>query len=163
MTHPRRLASSGQALVETVLTIPLLFLLAAGTFQFTQLFLARVRFEHACGVVLRQWSAGVRRDSTIENGIWVALEGDRRLFDRDSLVVTTGRSPRPTASAIPPGTEALPDASKWVREGFPFVTRWEVRIRCRPAPLFSRFLRGGLPFTTRLAVIPGRPAPGFKR
>jgi len=154
---------TGQALAEMVLAVPLLFLMAAGTFQFIQVFLARAKLEHACGVVMRQWAAGVRRDSTVEEGIWAALGPDRIRFDRSTLRLTAS-SRSLDAPAVPAGAkDGLPDSDSWVKGGIGMGTRWEVRVRCRPVPLFSRFLRDGIPFTIRCAAIPGRPLPGAGR
>jgi len=145
------------------LAVPLLFLMAAGAFQFIQVFLARAQLEHACGVVMRQWAAGARRDSTAEEGIWAALGPDRVRFDRSTLRLTASSRPL-DAPAIPGETkDGLPDSDSWVKGGIGAGTRWEVRVRCRPVPLFSRFLRDGIPFTVRCAVIPGKPLPGVGR
>ncbi len=149
-----RRTPQGQALVEMVLVLPLLLLLAAGFFQFTQLFLARIQFEHSCGVVAREWAAGLRGDSTLADGIWASLGPQQHLFQRASLAVERG-SPRSTVGEAPRNLAGMEKLAVWTKNhvfdygGSP----WTVHIRCLPVPLFSRLFNQGILFTAHLGVL----------
>jgi hypothetical protein len=145
-------------MAEMVLAIPLLMLMAAGMFQFTQLFLARVRFDQACGSAARQWAAGqVRGGECLRTCLWEALGPERILFDRESLDVGKGRSGSRMAGfgGEQDGGGLVAPIAGIVRvdpvdyEG----VRWTVRVRCRPVPLFSWLFKDGVEFTTRMAVL----------
>ncbi len=130
----------GQALVEAVLALPLLLLLAAGVAQFSQLFLARVQFEHACGEAARRYVAGKVDANHLGDAVWDNLGVYQPLFDRKGVQVA--------------GTRLSPAASSYgllpVEYG---GQRWTVTAVCKATPLFGLLWKGGVPFKTRLAAL----------
>jgi len=136
MKHPILKKQDGQALAEMLISIPLLFLFAAGIIQFAVLFLADIQFEHACGEACRLYCANILSGDSLEGEIWTDLGSWNRYFDRDSLNVSA-RPPRSTADS----TLAM------VRSAVHFIpflgvyegNEWKIQIRCHP-PLFFAFL-----------------------
>jgi hypothetical protein len=151
----RSLRDDGQAMAEMLLVVPLLFLMAAGLIQFTQLFLARVAFENACGRAMREWCADHAAGVSVEQSIWVTLGEDRRFFIPGSIRVETRMIVAHDAALLSIGGNTFQLLTGWVRglvldyEG----ARWTVHARCLPTPLLSRIFRDGIPCTTRLAAM----------
>lgn len=139
----------GQALSETILSIPLLFLFAAGIFQFAILFLSQVQFEHACGEAARFYAAGLTSKDFLGPRIRENLGAFRPYFDMSTLRVQPQR-PRSAAAALADkvqnGLSMIPFVSKI--EG----CEWSIQVQCKPPFLFSTLFPKGIPFHTTLQV-----------
>lgn len=139
----------GQALSEMILSIPLLFLFAAGIFQFGILFLSQVQFEHACGEATRLYAAGLTDKDHLGPRIQENLGAFRSYFDMSTLRVQPQRPRSPAA--------ALADNVQSGLSMIPFVSKiegceWSVQVQCKPPFLFSIIFPKGVPFHTTLQV-----------
>jgi Flp pilus assembly protein TadG len=150
--------SSGQALVETLLAIPLLFLLAVGAIQFTILFQARCAFDKACGEAARQYAANLLKDSSsITTAIWNDLGSYQPYFNQQSLNITTQTSQTTVADTVSNSLGSL---------GFPSIISkfksyvinysgqsWSVTISCTPPSLVAVIFPSGIQFQSQLSLI----------
>ncbi len=139
----------GQALVEMVLAIPVLFLFIAGITQFAVLFLCYVQFEHACGEAARQYSAHIVEKDSLGPAIRKNLGYLGRYFDLASLSVKI-QEPGNTAA------EALDKVRKTIFL-IPFAIKydgseWAIGINARPPFCFGPLFPRGIPFHTVLQV-----------
>jgi hypothetical protein len=88
--------SRGQALTETILVVPLLVLMLAGTIQLMLLFQAQITFDKVCGDVAREYAAGLVNDpSSFSTELWLRLGGYQMSFDKNSISVDC-QTPKPT-------------------------------------------------------------------
>jgi len=147
LQHPK-----GQALVEMIVAIPLLFLLAAGMIQFTLLFLAYVQFEHACGEAARQYAAGVISKGSLRPQITRELGTYSRYFDIDSLSVTVAVPGTSTASNAEKTRNAMGNIPMVHRGSNYDGAKWKVRARFRPPFFFKLIFPDGVPFSATLQV-----------
>ena len=139
----------GQALAEMLISIPVLFLFAAGIIQFAILFLSYVQFEHACGEAARQYSANLIDKDSLGPQIEENLGPLQRYLDLDSLRVTA-QGPRSTTGQVLEKVRsflsAIPFALKY--EG----SEWSIDINCRPPFFFAVIFPRGVPFHTVMQV-----------
>ena len=139
----------GQAIVETLLSIPLLFLFAAGIVQFSILFLSYVQFEHACGEAARQYAAGIVEKTSMEKSILENLGSFRRYFDPQSLTAAIQEPRSKAASALVLVRSAagiIPGVLRY--DG----AEWIFKIRCRPPFFFALLFPKGILFETTLQI-----------
>jgi len=142
-------SQKGQAMIEAVLAIPILFLFAAGIILFTILFTSRVQFEHSFGEAARQYAAGLIDKDSLGPKIHENLGSFQRYFDNNSLTVTT-QTPRSMASS----------ALDQTRNAIHFIPltlnydgyEWAVDIKCTPPFFFATFFPAGIPFHTVMQV-----------
>ena len=135
----------GQALTEMLLSLPILFIFAAGIIQFAILFLSYVQFEHSCGEAARQYCANLINKDSLSPKIYENLGFFQTYFDRQSLTVTT-QQPRSTAAA------ALERARKAIQH-IPFTVNyegyeWAVDVKCKPPVFFKVLFPNGVNFHT---------------
>ena len=142
----------GQALAEMIVSIPLLFLLAAGMIQFALLFLSYVQFEHACGETARQYAAGSIIKGSLGPQITRELGTYRRFFDLDSLSVATIEPSSPTGPILEKTKNAM-GTVPMVKWGFNYDgAKWRVTVQFR-APLFFKLIfPRGVSFSAILQV-----------
>ncbi len=141
----------GQALAEMIISIPLLFLLAAGMIQFTLLFLSYIQFEHACGEAARQYSAGMISKGSLGPQITRELGNYSRFFDIDSLSVAilSPSSPTGTLDETRNSMGNIP-AVQW---GFNYDgAKWKVSVQFKSPLFFKLIFPRGVPFSTTLQV-----------
>jgi hypothetical protein len=156
--HSRK-APSGQALAEMVLATPLLFLMIAGMVQFTLLFLAKVQFEHACGVAARQFASGTVNSGSMQNEIWNNLGGYQIYFEKDSIQLVSGHPSSPIGNFFSRFGRWLSPLTRILRNigvDTPFSYggfKWQVTARCKTFSFFGILFGRGTTFKTQLAVI----------
>jgi Flp pilus assembly protein TadG len=146
----------GQALVEMLLVIPLLFLLTAGAIQFTMLFQARSAFDKACGEAARQYAANQLKDSfAITNAIWNDMGFYQSYFNKQSLTISTQAPQATIADIFFNAIDALgPLASKIKSYLINYAGQtWVVTIYCTPPSLVAVIFPNGIPFQTQLTVL----------
>jgi hypothetical protein len=150
--------STGQALIETLLSIPLLFLLAASAIQFTILFQARCAFDKACGEAARQYAANLLKDTpSITAAIWNDLGPYQLYFNQQSLNITTQISQTTIEDTVSNSLGNL---------GFPSIVSkfksyvinyggqsWSVTISCTPPSLVAVIFPNGIQFQSQLSLI----------
>jgi hypothetical protein len=158
--NPRaKKASRGQAMVEMILSIPLLFLMIAGMIQFTLLFLAKVQFEHACGVAARQYASGIASDASMKNEIWNNLGGYQVYFDKYSIQLVSEKPSSPIGNFISRFGRWLSPFTRILRNigaDTPFSYggfKWQVTAKCKMFSSFGVLFGRGITFRTQLAVI----------
>src|SRR5579885_1214996 len=140
----------GQAMVEVLLSLSLLFLMTAGMIQFFFLFTAKTSFEHACGQAARRYAAGALDSPDLAGAIWDQLGPDRRYFDRATLKVV----PSATGSLIGRSfLDATGPLNPYVAKIKTFFLgysgrRWVVGVRYKAAPMGSLLFPEGVPFQT---------------
>lgn len=151
--------SSGQALAEMVLSIPLLFLMIAGMVQFSLLFLARAQFEHACGEAARQYASGLINNDSLKNEIWDNLGAYQNFFEKNSIQLTSDSPSSPidrVASRFGRWLSPLSQALRNVGVDTPFSYggfKWQVTAKCKISSFFVLIFGQGVVFKTQLAVI----------
>jgi len=154
---PARRNFSGQAVVEMVLALPLLLLMAAGIAQFSQLFLARVQFEHACGEAAREYAAGSIASSSFAREVWNNLGPYRSRFDLDSIQVSLDPPvafPSQSGNSIPGLSMFTSAAHVAFGKALDYEKgKWWVTANCRAIPFFGLLFKDGVPFKTQLAVL----------
>jgi hypothetical protein len=159
MNPPCKTASRGQAMVEMVLSTPLLFLMIAGMVQFTLLFLAKVQFEHACGVAARQYASGIVNNDSMQNEIWNNLGGYQIYFEKNSIQLVSERPSSPAGNFVSRFGRWISPLSRILRNigvDTPFSYggfKWQVTARCKIFSSFGVLFGRGITFKTQLAVI----------
>ncbi len=148
-------AERGQAMVEMLLSLSLLFLMTAGMIQFFFLFTAKTSFDHACGQAARRYAAGTLDSPDLAGAIWAQLGPDQRYFDRATLKVVPsatssliGRSFLNAAGPLDPFVAKI-KSFFWGYSG----QRWVVGVNYKAAPLGGLLFPGGVPFQTELAAL----------
>jgi hypothetical protein len=150
------LKPKGQALIETVLVLPLLLLLLAGVIQLTILIQARIAFDKTCGDVAREYNAGlVSQKNEIGPEIWKNLGTYQKYFDQSSLTFTT-QTPQPTA--IDSLLHLLDNLGPWgtaVRAHFTNYggQTWTININCMPPYTITLLFPHGIPLQTKLTIL----------
>ena len=152
----KKIKLSGQALVEMVLVLPLLFLLIAGAIQFTILFQARTAFDKACGEAARQYSAGKLTNSLfITNAIWNDMGSFQSYFVKSSLNIVTQTPEASIADTFFNSFDALGPWAQKVKSYFINYTgqTWTITINCIPPSLVAIMFPAGIPFQCQLTVL----------
>jgi len=167
-TDPSKLRT-GQAMLETLLALPLILLMAGGIVHFTFLFLAKVQFEHACGEVARKYVAGTLDPERFPEGIFQEFGPFKGLFSTGSITVqvlnegidpTPGkeRSPEEELSKVrlPRGTHPLLPTPLDYGGGL-----WKAEARVVTPRFFLPLFRNGLVLSTEFSALrhPGRDLP----
>jgi Flp pilus assembly protein TadG len=148
--------SSGQALVEMLLAIPLLFLLTAGAIQFTILFQARSAFEKACGEAARQYAANRLKDSAaITDAVWKDMGPYQSYFRKQSLRISTQA---PQAAIADTFFNAIGSLGPWASKVKSYLINytgqsWTVTVNCVPPSLVAVLFPDGIPFQSQLTVL----------
>lgn len=145
----------GQALTEMVLVLPLLCLMAAGLIQFSQMFLAKIAFEQACGLAARDYAASEIDDNQFTNDAWEDLGSDQKYFIYSSLQAS---ALTPSLSALGRLTQNLPCLGPLYSKLKSFVSnytekKWVATIQYKATPFFAPLFPNGILFQTQLAVI----------
>jgi Flp pilus assembly protein TadG len=150
------LKHNGQALIEMLLVIPLLFLLTAGAIQFTMLFQARSAFDKACGEAARQYAANKLKDSSsITNAIWNDMGFYQSYFNKQSLDISTQVPQATIADTFFNAIDVLgPLASKIKSYLINYAGQsWTITIYCTPPSLITVIFPNGIPFQSQLTVL----------
>jgi len=159
MNLTKKRCLSGQATSEMLIVVPLLFLLAAGTIQFSLIFLAKIQFEHACGEAARQYAAGLlRTDYAFKSVVWENLKPRQNHFIRGSINISVGKTSAYRDPLLGGNAQFLNAVSKNVLDYD--GEKWTVVIRSSPPPFFSLIFPDGIPFASTLAVL-RHPARGI--
>jgi Flp pilus assembly protein TadG len=156
MALKKRPKPTGQALVEMLLVIPLLFLLTAGAIQFTMLFQARSAFDKACGEAARQYAANQLKDSpAITSAIWNDMGFYQSYFNKQSLNISTQAPQANIADTFFNAIDALGPLATKVKSYLINYTgqAWTVTIYCTPPSLIAVIFPGGIPFQSQLTVL----------
>jgi Flp pilus assembly protein TadG len=147
--------AAGQALAETMIVIPLLFLLTAGAVQFTILFQARCAFDKACGEAARQCAAGrVKDPSSIATVIWQDLGSYQSYFTQQSLTLSTQSPPTSIADTVLGHLSFLGSFSSQIKSYvFNYSGQtWTITIACMPS--FATLLfPSGIQFQSQISFI----------
>jgi hypothetical protein len=149
----------GQAMSEMLLGIPILFLFMAGMVQFTLLFLAKIQFEHACGVAAREYSAGLVDHNHLKNEIWENLGNYQSYFEQNNIRVLAGSPSSPidqVMSRLGGFLTPLTHVLHGIGVDSPFNYggyQWEITAHCEITPFFEPLFRQGVNFKTKLAVL----------
>jgi Flp pilus assembly protein TadG len=152
----QRLKSSGQALVETLLVIPLLLLLTAGAIQFALLFQAHSAFEKACGEAARQYAANLLKNpSAITDAVWNDMGSYQSYFKKQSLNISTQA---PQATIADTFLNGLGSLGPWAAKAKSYLINytgqtWTVTINCAPPSLAAVLFPAGIPFQCQLTVL----------
>jgi TadE-like protein len=160
------LNARGQALVESLLSIPLLLLFAAGALQFGLMFASYVDFEHACGEAARRYAAGSVEKSSLGPVILENLGPFSGFFDSTSLRTVSG-----PASVLPTAAQNKLDrqldslrsqtAGLHLPHLFPSIlyetASWDIRIRFQPGLFFAWLFKDGVLFHTTMEVYRYKP------
>jgi TadE-like protein len=162
----RPLDACGQALVETLVSIPLLLLFAAGALQFGLMFASYVDFEHACGEAARRYAAGSVEKSSLGPVILENLGPFSGFFDPTSLQTVSGPAPvLPTAARNEVDRQLDSLRSQAAGLSLPHLfpsflyetASWDIRIRFQPGLLFARLFKDGVLFHTTMEVYRYKP------
>jgi|SRR5665213_47591 len=156
MVHKKLLKPTGQALVEMLLVIPLLFLLAAGAIQFTILFQARSAFDKACGEAARQYAANQLKDSSaITDSIWNDMGFYQSYFNKQSLNISTQAPQASIADTFFNALDALGPLATEIKSYLISYTgqTWIVTICCTSPSLVAVIFPSGIPFQSQLTVL----------
>ena len=158
MTRFKTSNPSGQALVEMLLAIPLLFLLTAGAIQFNILFQARCAFDKACGEAARQYAANLLNDApSITNAIWNDLGPYQSYFNKQSLNLASQTSQTTIADTALNSLSALgfaPIVSKFKSYVINYSGQsWSITIFCTPPSLVAVIFPDGIQFQSQLSLI----------
>lgn len=145
----------GQALTEMLITIPLLFLMAAGMVQFMLFFMAKTTFEHACGQAARNFAGGNLEPEAFPGQIWKNLAEDQRFFNHSSLLVTQASTQTIAANIFLNQTGILGSFITKIKDYFLNYNgyKWIVSIRYNSLPLFGVVFPNGITVKTELAVL----------
>jgi hypothetical protein len=152
-------ASSGQAMVEMVLSIPLLFLMIIGMIQFTLLFLAKVQFEHACGVAAREFASGTVNNGQIKTEVWNNLGAYQIYFEKNSIQLVSEKPSSPIGNFVSRFGRWLSPLTRILRNigvDTPFSYggfKWQVTAKCKIFSWFGVLLGRGVNFKTQFAVM----------
>jgi hypothetical protein len=157
LPYPR----AGQAMVEALLSLPLILLMAGGIVHFTFLFLAKVQFEHACGEVARKYAAGTLDPERFPEGIFRGLGPFKDLFLSSSITVhDLGKGIDPVPGKKPSPEESLRKVHppKSSRRLFPMPLDyggglWKAEARITTPRFFLPFFRDGLVLSTEFSVL----------
>jgi hypothetical protein len=131
-------------MAETLIILPLLLLLSAGAFQFSLAFLAKVRFEHACGEAAREYAAGLLQEKEITKGVIDRLGAWASFFVPGSIHARA-QSAGSRGLPSPPNGPGPLGRSGPIRQGIqapiPLLMdykgqSWQVQARIRPNLLF---------------------------
>lgn len=156
MVPKNRSNPTGQALVEMLLVIPLLFLLTAGAMQFTVLFQARSAFDKACGEAARQYAANQLKDSSaIADAIWNDMGFYQSYFNKQSLNISTQAPQANIADTFFNAIDALGPLAAEIKSFLINYTgqTWVVTIYCMPPSLVAVVFPRGIPFQNQLTVL----------
>jgi Flp pilus assembly protein TadG len=147
---------TGQALVEMLLVIPLLFLLTASAIQFTMLFQARNAFDKACGEAARQYAANQLNDSSaITDAIWKDIGFYQSYFNKQSLSISTQAPQTTIANTFFNAIDSLGPLAAKIKSYLINYTgqAWTVTIYCTPPSLAAVIFPNGIPFQSQLTVL----------
>jgi Flp pilus assembly protein TadG len=147
---------TGQALVEMLLVIPMLFLLTAGAIQFTMLFQARNAFDKACGEAARQYAANQLKDSSaITDTIWKDMGFYQSYFNKQSLSISTQAPKATIANTFFNAIDGLGPLAAKIKSYLINYTghAWTVTICCRPPSLVAVIFPVGIPFQSQLTIL----------
>jgi Flp pilus assembly protein TadG len=147
---------TGQALVEMLLVIPLLFLLTAGAIQFTMLFQARNAFDKACGEAARQYAANQLKDSSaITDAIWNDMGFYQSYFNKQSLSISTQAPQTTIANTFFNAIDSLGPLAEKIKSYLINYTgqAWTVTIYCTTPSLVAVIFPDGIPFQSQLTVL----------
>jgi Flp pilus assembly protein TadG len=161
MKNAKLQKSRGQAMVEMILVLPILFLLAAGIIQFSQLFLAYVQFEHACGEAAREYAGGMIDNDTFSEEIWNNLGAYQPLFDPAFIQVRVEEPTSPLGSWISNNGGMMDDLTRFTKAAhipagsiFDYEgQKWNVTSSCKVTPFFGVLFENSITFKTQLAVL----------
>jgi Flp pilus assembly protein TadG len=156
MAHKKYSNSTGQAFVEMLLVIPLLFLLTASTVQFTILFQARSAFDKACGEAARQYAANQLEDSSaIMNCVWNDMGFYQSYFNKQSLNISTQAPQTTIADTFFNAINSLGPLAYKIKSHLINYTgqTWVVTISCAPPPFIAVVFPNGIPFQSQLTVL----------
>jgi len=156
MARKKYLKTTGQALIEMLLVIPLLFLLTASALQFTMLFQARNAFDKACGEAARQYAANQLKDSSsITSTIWNDMGFYQSYFDKESLNISTQVPQTTIADTFFNAIDVLGPLVSKIKSYLINYTgqSWIVTIHCTPPSLIAVLFPNGIPFQSQLTVL----------
>ncbi len=156
MINKKSSKSTGQALVEMLLVIPLLFLLTAGAIQFTILFQARSAFDKACGEAARQYAANQLKDSSaITDAVWNDMGFYQSYFNKQSLNISTQAPQTTIGDTFFNAIDALGPLATKIKAYLINYTgqTWIVTIYCTPPSLVAVIFPNGIPFQSQLTLL----------
>ncbi len=151
-----RSKQTGQALVEMLLVIPLLFLITAGAIQFTMLFQARNAFDKACGEAARQYAANQVKDSSaIAEAIWKDMGFYQSYFNQQSLSISVQAPQATIANTFLNAIGSLGPLAAKIKSYLINYTgqSWTVTIYCTPPSLITIIFPNGISFQNKLTIL----------
>lgn len=156
MAHKKYSKSTGQALVEMLLVIPLLFLLTAGAIQFAILFQACSAFDKACGEAARQYAANQLIDSSaITEAIWNDMGFYQSYFNKQSLSISAQAPQTTIADIFSNSVDAFGPLATKIKSYLINYTgqTWIVTIYCTPPSSVAVIFPNGIPFQSQLTIL----------
>ncbi len=147
--QPKTKGQCGQAMVEMLICIPILFLFLAWIVQFFILFESRVQFEHSCGEAARQYCRGLIDKDSLGPKIYENLGSVQKYFDPQTITVTIQQPSSTADSAI----DKVRNAVRFI----PFTLNydgyeWAVDANCAPPFFLKIIFPSGITFHSIMQV-----------